>query len=106
MIAGTWGAPMPQEPGPERDQWLRVRGWESYEERRKAMEEAAFKEGGHEPRQGFRCAVQRCPILADPGRERCPEPEMLCEYVRCSIDPEDMPTFEEWVAEYGGGSTR
>ena len=32
MIAGTWNDPMPTEPGPERDQWLRARGWDSYEE--------------------------------------------------------------------------
>lgn len=51
--------------------------------------------------EGFRCAVYDCPVLAGRTQGRCPEPETLCEYVRCSVDPEDMPTFDEWVAQHG-----
>jgi hypothetical protein len=31
-VAGSWGDKIPDGPGPDRDAWLKVRGWGSFEE--------------------------------------------------------------------------
>lgn len=52
---------------------------------------------------GDTCVIKDCPLRRGGVWSMCSEPAMVCAMVWCSGDPEDMSSYENWVAEYRNG---